>query len=802
MCGNMSGLDLALHMKMTEPEYYHSMVKMHLSFLLDLHTDECDCSFLYEKQEKESTLLKAFTPMKKKSTKGVMDGIPLTQEGVCQVYQIIEYLGRSHNITSEGLFRKHGNLKKQQALKERLNKGVPLNLDEDEFSVHECAGVLKNFLANLPEPLLTDAYYRAHCQIPLLCRETMSEEDRQAGFDRQISSLQLLFQLIPEVNYTLLKDLLTFLHAVSLRQDSNKMNAGNLGTVFSTHILCPRKLAPESLQSNHQLFSRAVTFMIENAERLFTIPEQLILDVENYLKKKNSVFQTPKAKTRRNPVTATPKVESPVVNTVFSFVDREASKPTANATDQALAALYAHVQSMPASAQKRKLVTKLNQANGKGTPEVSTSGSVRTVGRRQRKSGDGLINLLTPRRKRPATGSYTFRQPETKLEQQHSFRRQTSLQTPQISEREKVLSPSRSSPGLLISGRTSPDPPDVRGRTVLSPGLLSPRPRLASPQETPVSQVSDVCAVDEVDTPGKYSQEDLDESLPSCTGEHDGSFIVPPLPPRTPAPAVESPITRASTRLSSKQLEEAMTPRSRAPVLVCSTSQLDRWDALISRSPCLPENYNEDEPETDTSTDQESDRYFASLECESEGDELEVGFKGGKSGCRTRSLSSDFKQYLANQGLQVPSDTSSLEDSVLTDSEFNQSYSSDVRRLLQEGEKLSTSMQAVLDGSNPDLLDDNEPVNKSPRLSLSRPISSSSPTPGCSPSYSRTSSTSTIKAVDQSIQESGEVDENIDPNLRVPKRGRKRRSLTELGAKNPLGANNQDIQVVNGRNNV
>jgi len=28
---------------------------------------------------------KAFTPMKKKATKGVMDGVPLTQEGVCQV---------------------------------------------------------------------------------------------------------------------------------------------------------------------------------------------------------------------------------------------------------------------------------------------------------------------------------------------------------------------------------------------------------------------------------------------------------------------------------------------------------------------------------------------------------------------------------------------------------------------------------------------------------------------------------------------------------------------------------------------
>lgn len=43
-------IDWLTCVQVTEPEYYHSMVKMHLSFLLDLHTDECDCSFLYEKQ--------------------------------------------------------------------------------------------------------------------------------------------------------------------------------------------------------------------------------------------------------------------------------------------------------------------------------------------------------------------------------------------------------------------------------------------------------------------------------------------------------------------------------------------------------------------------------------------------------------------------------------------------------------------------------------------------------------------------------------------------------------------------------
>jgi hypothetical protein len=97
---------------------------------------------------------------------------------------------------------------------------------------------------------------------------------------------------------------------------------------------------------------------------------------------------------------------------------------------------------MPESATKKRLVSKLNEANGKGTPDVSMSGSVRTVGRRQRRrsGGDGLINLLTSRRKRRplASGTYTLRQPEPEQQQGHSFRRQISLQ------------PEMSTPGVAL----------------------------------------------------------------------------------------------------------------------------------------------------------------------------------------------------------------------------------------------------------------------------------------------------------------------------------------------------------------
>jgi len=54
---------------------------------------------------------------------------------------------------------------RQQELKGLLNQGVALNLEEGKYSVHDCASVLKNFLADLPEPLLTDAHYQAYCQV-------------------------------------------------------------------------------------------------------------------------------------------------------------------------------------------------------------------------------------------------------------------------------------------------------------------------------------------------------------------------------------------------------------------------------------------------------------------------------------------------------------------------------------------------------------------------------------------------------------------------------------------------------------
>lgn len=69
------------------------------------------------------------------------------------------------DIIQEGIFRRTGKLTRQQDLKIALYQSSPLNLSDGRYSVHDCASVLKGFLADLSEPLLSDLHYPAHCQI-------------------------------------------------------------------------------------------------------------------------------------------------------------------------------------------------------------------------------------------------------------------------------------------------------------------------------------------------------------------------------------------------------------------------------------------------------------------------------------------------------------------------------------------------------------------------------------------------------------------------------------------------------------
>lgn len=143
------------------------------------------------------------------------------------------------DIIQEGIFRRTGSVARQNDLRRRINENTTLKFDDGVFSVHDCASVLKGILSDLPEPLLTDTYYAVHCQIAELCNGTDGGTTKE---QRLLHSIQLLLLLLPLDNRSLLQDIINMLHETTKYEANNKMSAESLATLFSPHLICPRKV--------------------------------------------------------------------------------------------------------------------------------------------------------------------------------------------------------------------------------------------------------------------------------------------------------------------------------------------------------------------------------------------------------------------------------------------------------------------------------------------------------------------------------------------------------------------------------
>lgn len=141
----------------------------------------------------------------------------------------------------------------------------------------------------------------------------------------------------------------------------NKMNADSLATLFTPHLVCPRKLAPELLHQTAASMTRMISFMITHCSTIFLVPETLATDIRAYFVEQKRRRETPEKILDES-------ISDSVANTVFTFVDRQktAEAHGQSTTDTALAQLYAHIQSLPESSKKKKLIKQFNKQNGHG----------------------------------------------------------------------------------------------------------------------------------------------------------------------------------------------------------------------------------------------------------------------------------------------------------------------------------------------------------------------------------------------------------------------------------------------------
>ncbi|XP_029925726.1 rho GTPase-activating protein 19-like [Myripristis murdjan] len=369
------------------PQAFTDLVLSNITRLIDLPGDE----FAQLTGEAEPRLpshvgfLRSFNFLKRKD-KGVVFGAPLTEEGIAQIYQLIEYL--SKNLHVEGLFRVPGHSLRQAALREMLNAGAEIDLETGDFHPNDAATLLKSYLGELPEPLLTHRHYHAHLKIGELTQlDDKGNKTDLPDKERQIEAFQLLFMLLPPANRSLLKLLLDLLYHTARNQHTNKMSALNLATMFAPHIIWPKNVTANDLHGNIKKLNNGIAFLIKHSQKLFRAPV--------YIKEFARLYFTG-SKTLQSKDDLTLRAGTKDGQTAGHVAADSACSPSIRAgegeitntcsvgshTEAALRELYQQVSNMPESAKKKKLIRQFERE-----PLLSPSLESQTlINRRHRRS--------------------------------------------------------------------------------------------------------------------------------------------------------------------------------------------------------------------------------------------------------------------------------------------------------------------------------------------------------------------------------------------------------------------------------
>ncbi|XP_068116196.1 rho GTPase-activating protein 1 [Hyperolius riggenbachi] len=145
------------------------------------------------------------------------------------VQETVSYL-QQNALSTEGIFRRSASTQVVRDVQQKYNTGIPVNFQEYN-DVHLTAVILKTFLRELPDPLLTFNLYSFVVGFSSIEPE------------KQVDSAREVLRTLPEENYEVLRFLTGFLVEVSAHSSENKMTNTNLAVCFGPNFLWAKDVA-------------------------------------------------------------------------------------------------------------------------------------------------------------------------------------------------------------------------------------------------------------------------------------------------------------------------------------------------------------------------------------------------------------------------------------------------------------------------------------------------------------------------------------------------------------------------------
>ncbi|XP_050177068.1 unconventional myosin-IXb isoform X3 [Myiozetetes cayanensis] len=182
--------------------------------------------------------------------------------------KLLEYV-EMHGLYTEGIYRKSGSANRMKELKQLL-QADPNSVKLENYPIHTITGILKQWLRELPDPLMTSAQYNDFLRAVELPEK-----------QEQLCAIYSVLEQLPQANHNTLERLIFHLVKVALIEDVNRMSPNALAIVFAPCLLrCPDTSDPLTSMKDVSKTTMCVEMLIKEQIRKYKIKMDEISQLE------------------------------------------------------------------------------------------------------------------------------------------------------------------------------------------------------------------------------------------------------------------------------------------------------------------------------------------------------------------------------------------------------------------------------------------------------------------------------------------------------------------------------------------
>ncbi|NXW55436.1 MYO9B protein, partial [Eurystomus gularis] len=182
--------------------------------------------------------------------------------------KLLEYV-EMHGLYTEGIYRKSGSANRMKELKQLL-QADPNSVKLENYPIHTITGIIKQWLRELPDPLMTSAQYNDFLRAVELPEK-----------QEQLCAIYRVLEQLPQANHNTLERLIFHLVKVALIEDVNRMSPNALAIVFAPCLLrCPDTSDPLTSMKDVSKTTMCVEMLIKEQIRKYKIKMDEINQLE------------------------------------------------------------------------------------------------------------------------------------------------------------------------------------------------------------------------------------------------------------------------------------------------------------------------------------------------------------------------------------------------------------------------------------------------------------------------------------------------------------------------------------------